>query len=219
MKIARLDFHKDPNIGLFSVVTDEFCIVNNFVNESKIKIIKKVLKTPVFQASMLGTGLLGIFMAGNSRGLLVSSRVHDKEIETLKKKLDVLVLDTKHTAMGNMILCNNNGCIISKDLEKYRKDIKYFLGVETRVGTIGGMNLVGSLGVCNSRGCLVHKDINKKEKNLLEKVLDVPVSAGTVNFGNPWVKSGILANSFGCLVGSQTSGPELGIISEALGFL
>ena len=218
MKIAKLNFHKDPNIGLFAFATDRFCLVNRFIRRKDTNLIKKVLKVPVYRTSVLGTGLIGIFTAGNSNGIVISDRIYDEEIEEMQRNFDVLVLETKHTAFGNLILSNDKGCIISKDLKKYKKDIRDFLGVDTRVGTIGGIGLVGSLGVCNNNGCLVHKWVTEKEKKFIEKILDVNVSPGSVNFGNPWVKSGLIANSNGFLAGDQTSGPELGLASETFGF-
>ena len=219
MKFSKLNFQKDPNIGLFAFASNKFCIVNRFLRKKDIKLIKNVLKVQVYQTSVLGTGLIGIFTAGNSKGIVISDRIYNEEIEEMQRNFDVLVLETKHTAFGNLILSNDKGCIISKDLEKFRKDIRNFLGAETRVGSIGGMDLVGSLAICNSNGCLVHKSITDKEKKLIEKILDVPVSPGTVNFGNPWVKSGLIVNSNGFLAGDQTSGPELGIVTETLGFI
>ncbi len=219
MKFAKLDFHKDPNIGLFAFATDKFCLVNRFVRKKDVNLMKSVLKVPLYQTSVLGTGLIGIFTAGNSQGIIISDRIYKEEIEEMQRNFDVLVLETKHTAFGNLILANDKGCIISRDLEKFRKDIRDFLGVETRVGTIGGMDLVGSLAICNSNGCLVHKGANEKEKKLIERILDVRISQGTVNFGNPWVKSGLIVNSNGFLAGDQTSGPELGVIAETLGFV
>lgn len=219
MKIAKLDFQNNPNIGLFSFATDKFCLVNRFTDKRDVKLIKNALKVPVYQASFLGTGLIGIFTSGNSKGIVISDRIYKEEIEEVQRNFDVLVLETKHTAFGNLILANENGCIISDDLSKHRKDIRDFLGVDTRIGTIGGMDLVGSLAVCNSSGCLTHKAITDKEKKLIEKILDVIVSPATINFGNPWVKSGILVNSNGLLMGNQTSGPEMGIASETFGFV
>jgi len=45
------------------------------------------------------------------------------------------------------------------------------------------------------------------------------VDVGTVNFGSPLVGSGILANSRGYVAGDETTGPELGRIEDALGFM
>jgi translation initiation factor 6 len=219
MKIAKINFQKNPNIGLFSFASDGFCLVNRFIRNKDVSLIKSVLKVPVYQTSVLGTGLIGIFTSGNSKGIVISDRTYREEIEEMQRSFDILVLETKHTAIGNLMLANDKGCIISKDLKAFRKDIRDFLGVNTRIGTIGGIDLVGSLGACNRNGCLVHKWATKKEKELIEKTLEVNVSPGSVNFGNPWVKSGLIANSNGFLAGDQTSGPELGLITETLGFL
>lgn len=219
MKIAKLNFQKDPNIGLFSFATDNFCLTNRFTRKKDLNLISKVLNVPVYQTSVLGTGLIGIFTGGNSRGIVISDRIYSEEIEEMQRNFDVLLLETKHTALGNLILANDKGCIISRKLKSYRKDIRDFLETDTRVGTIGGIDLVGSLGVCNSKGCLVHKWVTEKEKELIEKTLDVNVSPGSVNFGNPWVKSGLVVNSNGFLVGDQTTGPELGLMSQIFGFV
>lgn len=219
MKFAKLNFQKNPNIGLFSFATDKFCLVNRFAPKKDSDLMGRVLKVPVYRISVLGTGLIGIFTSGNSRGIIISDRIYSEEIEEMQRNFDVLVLETKHTALGNLILANDKGCLVSGDLEKFRKDIRDFLGVNTRVGTIGGMDLVGSLAICNSTGCLVHKWIKEKERKLIEKTLGVPASPGSVNFGNSWVKSGIIVNSNGLLAGDQTSGPELGIASETFGLV
>jgi translation initiation factor 6 len=219
MRIEGINFQKNPNIGLFAFATDKFCLLNRFVKKRKIEKIKKILKVPVIRASALGTPLLGIFIAGNSKGLILSKNLYENEISHLRKNIEVLILDTEFTALGNLILANDNGCVISEKLKKHTKDIEDFLNVRTETGSISGLDLVGSLGICNNKGCLVHKGIKEREKKSLERILNVEVGVGTVNFGNSWVKSGLIVNSFGFLAGDQTSGPELGIISEALGFL
>lgn len=219
MKISKLSFQRNPNIGLFSFATDKFCLVNKFALPKETEVMKKVLGVPLYNSSFLGTGLAGIFAAGNSKGIVISDRVYREEIEDMQRNFEVLVLETRHTAFGNLILANDKGCLISRDLSNHRKDIRDFLGVDTRIGTIGGMDLIGSLAVCSSRGCLVHKAVTVKEKKLIENILDVAVSPATINFGNPWVKSGIIVNSKGLLMGEQTSGPEMGIASEIFGFV
>jgi translation initiation factor 6 len=219
MKLTKLNFESNPNIGLFAFATDKFCLASRFMRGRDAKLMESVLRVPVHQASVLQTGFLGIFAAGNSRGVVISDKVYAEEISQMKKHVPVIVLETKYTAIGNLMLANDRGCVISKELEAHTGEIRNFLGVETRVGTIGGMDLVGSLAVANSNGCLVHKTVTESEKKLLEKTLGVSVMPGSINFGNQWIRSGLIANSNGSLVGDHTSGPELGLISETLGFL
>ncbi len=47
----------------------------------------------------------------------------------------------------------------------------------------------------------------------------LPVDIGTVSFGSPLVGSAILATTKGLITGTKTSGPELGRIEDALGFI
>ena len=88
-----------------------------------------------------------------------------------------------------------------------------------RVSTIAGLNIVGTMGLVTSKGCIVHPKTRQKEMEILEKTLGVKADIGTISFGSPFVKSGIIANSRGALISDASSGPELGKISEALGFL
>jgi translation initiation factor 6 len=73
--------------------------------------------------------------------------------------------------------------------------------------------------VATNKGLLVHPRITEAEVAVLEDLFKLPVDVGTVNFGSPLVGSGLLANSKGYVAGSDTTGPELGRIEDALGFL
>jgi translation initiation factor 6 len=93
------------------------------------------------------------------------------------------------------------------------------LNVEVYRGTIAGIKNVGMAGVVTNKGLLVHPRVTSSEREILEKIFDLPVSIGTTNFGTQMLGSGILANSNGYLAGSETTGHELGRIEEALGFI
>ncbi len=217
--IERLDFQGNPYIGLFSFASDSLCIIGKGIAGKHIKKIREVLGVDIVEANLLGTQLAGIFVAGNSKGIVVSGRLEEGEIRFLKTKTNVLIIDTKHTALGNLILANDKGCVISRELKSHSKQISGFLGVPVSEGTIMGIDLVGSLGACTNKGCIVHKNIKEGERKKLEDVLKVPVDTGTVNFGSGWVRSGVVANSNGFIAGKDTSGPELGNIAEILGFV
>jgi translation initiation factor 6 len=74
-------------------------------------------------------------------------------------------------------------------------------------------------GVATNKGLLVHPRVTEEEIAVLEKHFGLPVDVGTVNLGSPLVGSGVLANSHGYFAGLDTTGPELGRIVDALGFL
>ena len=91
--------------------------------------------------------------------------------------------------------------------------------MKTEVSTVAGLKICGSAAIATNKGCLAHPQIKDDEKALIERILEVPVMIGTVNYGSPYVKSGIIANSSNFAVSEHSTGPEMGNIFEALGFL
>jgi len=215
----KVEFNKNPNIGLFCFATDKYCVFNKFGNPKDKSLLRNVLKVRVIDGTALGTSLVGIFMCGNSNGVIISNRLYDEEIEEIKESLNVLILKTTYTAIGNLMLCNDKGCIISKKLSKFTKEIEDFLAVPVKIGDIGGSDLVGSLAVCTNSGCAISKIAKEEEIRVIENVLNVRVMKASVNFGSIWIKSGIVANSNGFLIGKESTGAEMGNVAEALGFL
>lgn len=218
MAIDKISFSNDPNIGLYAFATDEYCLVGNILAK-EAKILEKSLNVKIIQSKISQTSLPGIFCSGNSNGIIVPEIITDRELEYLKKQKNVLVLKGNNTAIGNLVLANDKGCLISEKLKLHKSKIKDFLGVRTEVSTVAGLDLVGTYTVANNKGCLTAKNILEKEKQILEDVLKVKSGPATVNFGYSFVKSGVIVNSSGLLVGSQTSGPELERISDVLGFV
>ena len=85
--------------------------------------------------------------------------------------------------------------------------------------TVAGQDVVGSLGVANDQGVLLHPDVTPDEVMAIEEVLRVPPMVGTVGFGSPYVGAGICATNNGALAGTETTGPEMNRIEDALGLI
>lgn len=222
--IAKINFSGDPNIGLFGFATDKYCLLG--VESKKIfRKVSDVLKVPVFHSSFLRTELLGIFSTGSSNGIIIPGIADDDEVEGIKKTSEkifgderVMLLDTNF-ALGNMILMNDNGIILSSLLRKHGSAMERFFGIPCKISTIARLGVVGSLALATNKGCLVHPRASKQEIEMLEKTLGVPVDVGTVGFGSPFPGAGVIANSHGFVAAKESSGYELGRIDEALGFL
>ncbi|RLI96807.1 MAG: translation initiation factor IF-6 [Candidatus Aenigmatarchaeota archaeon] len=214
-RIKKINFYGDPNIGLYGFASDKYVLIGNVVKDTSLG----VLNVPAVKLTIADTDLVGIFATGNSNKIITSHIIENNEKEHIEKIADVLVLNTKFTAVGNLILLNDRGCIISPLLKKYKENIESFLSLPVSVSTIAGLNVVGSAAICNNRGCLVHPQTKESEIKIIESVLDVVVDVGTVNFGSPFVRSGIIVNKSGFLVGDRTSGPEAGRMDEVFGFI
>ena len=218
MKIKKAEFEGSPNIGLFGLATDKYIVIPEGLNKEN-ELSKKVINTKAAR-----TDLIGVFLAGNSNALLLPKIIEDLELRRLKgqaKKLNIKlkIIDSKYTALGNMILCNDKGCIASPKLKNHFEEIESALEVKVTEGKLLGVDIVGSVCIATNKGFLLNIDAEEEEFKFVKKQLKVEGDIGTVNFGSPFVKSGLIANSKGVIIGNQTTGPEIARITEALGFL
>ncbi|RMF55913.1 translation initiation factor IF-6 [Candidatus Woesearchaeota archaeon] len=221
MHVAKTSFNGNPNIGLYAFATDDYCIVGREVQKKSIRLIEKVLKVKVYQMNLCGTSLIGVFAVANKKCLLVPDIILESEKEQLEKlKIPFKIIKTKLTALGNNIIANDKVAIVNPNFSAEEKsEIGKALGVTVKTGRIAGLEIVGSLAVHTEKGCLLHRDAEEFELNFIKDNLKVDCETGTVNMGNPYVKSGIITNNNGFLIGDQSGGPEIALVDEALGFL
>lgn len=217
----KLNFNGDMNIGLYGAATDSFCLLGKSVPEKYVQKIEKTLRVPVYQIKLYGTDLIGIFAVGNSNGILIPDIVFKSELEELKKlPIKVSILKTEKTALNNNILCNDKIAFASKEYSKEEiAKISDALGVKVVQTEIAGTDLPGSCGVLTSKGGLFSQTAKDSEIEKIEKELGQEIGLGTVNLGNNFVSSGLIANSNGFIAGSLTSGPEIQRIDESLQFI
>ncbi|MEM5779383.1 MAG: translation initiation factor 6, partial [Candidatus Aenigmatarchaeota archaeon] len=124
-------------------------------------------------------------------------------------------LDTNYTALGNLILMNDKGCIISSLLKNQKNKIERFFGIKCEVASKKNA-VIGSLCVATNKGCLVSPLVSYDDRKRIEDVLNVDVDIGTANFGSYFIGACILANSKVAIVSPKTSGIELSKIEEVL---
>ena len=128
--------------------------------------------------------------------------------------LNTKIINSKETALGNLILCNDKGCLISGSLKRFKKEISDTLGCEVEIGKIANLDIVGSCGTASNVGCLCHREAREEELKRIEEILKVKVDVGSVTYGTPYIRSGIIVNSNGAVVSNPTTGAELGRIEE-----
>ena len=218
-KFSKAKFNGDPNIGLYGFATDSYCLLGLTPQKNVLDALRKTVGTKVKITTIAGTELAGIFVAGNSNGMLLPKIMDEHELKQVKKMFDVNVevLKSKQTAMGNLILCNDKGCLISRSLMKFKKNISDVLGCEVETGTVASLDIVGSTAFATNTGCLCHREASEKEMEKIEQLLKVRVDVGTVGYGSPFIRSGVIVNSKGVLYADGTTGAELGRIEEVFG--
>jgi translation initiation factor 6 len=214
-KFLKARFNGDPNIGLYGFATDDYCLLGTEPKKF-IDRIEKTLNAKINVATIAGTEFIGLFVTGNKNGMLLPKIVEDYEIKCLKKMFDLnlAVIESRETALGNLILCNDKGCIIPENFKKFRKKIADALDCEVETGSIAGLDIIGSAAVANNNGCLCHPDATSEDMKKVEEILKVRTDVGTSGFGSPFIKSGIIVNSDGVVFSELSTGPEIGRFEE-----
>lgn len=208
--ISQADFFGSPHIGIYCIANDHIAFVPHNIQKKLEEKIAETLKVDVVKASVSNTGLFGIFCTLNNKTLIVSDIIEDSELNIMKDYFsDVVVLEDKYNALGNLIAMNDHGAIFSTYFDSMRDIMKNSINVR-----IAGTDMVGSSLFATNKAFLANPNSSPKDLEHIEKVMGVKGDIGTVNFGDNYVKSGLVGNKHGILVGSRTSGPELGRISE-----
>jgi len=214
-------FFGTVEVGLFAVPTEEVCLIPPRLKRRQRELIEDVLGVTSIPTTLAGSILLSPLAVGNSNGLLLSNMVLDEELEAVRRGIgdvNVAVVEGKYTAVGNLVLANDRAALASSILpKKTLKLIEDVLGVEVVAGRIAGRSYVGSLAVVTNNGGIVCAEVSEDEERGLRDLFKVDIIPGTVNNGVKFVRSGIIANSRGAIIGSATTGPELMAISRALG--
>ncbi len=220
--IARTDFEGDSNVGAFGIATDKFILVSPNMSAKSLDIIEKTFGLPLVQSTVATLDAVGFVAAANSNGIVLPYTVTDEEFAELKRAdyLHMDWIDSKMTAMGNIIVTNDRGAIChpSFDSAAVRK-IADVLDVEVIRGTVAGLPIVGANTVATNRGAVVHPMATDEEMEVMADLLGVHVEAGTVNRGSPYTRLGVIANTDGMIAGADTTGVELAHISQVLGFV
>jgi len=217
--IRTVDIYDTPMIGVFATCTEDVVLIPPNTKPETCALLENSLNVRVVETIVNGSVVVGALSRGNSNGFLVSYGTDTDELQKLTG-VQVKILPDKLNAVGNIVLANDFAALVHPELsDKAIEAIAETLKVEVYRGTIAGMKNVGMAGVITNQGLLVHPKVTLLERENLESIFKLPVNIGTTNFGTQMLGSGVLANSKGYLAGAETTGPELGRIEEALGFI
>ncbi len=217
MPVLKTNFDGNPNVGLYGFATDKYCLIGKGLKKGIVNEIKKVLGVPVYSITINNSHLIGVYCTGNENILLVPEIIKEHEEKELKKlNLHYRIIKSKFSALGNNMIIFKENCIINPEFEdEIKKELHEF---RIKRMNIGEHNAVGSCAVLNKNGCLISMDVNEDEILDVEKLLGINIGIGSVNKGNPYVRSGIICNSNGYIIGEETTGVETMRIEMALGF-
>ncbi|MFB6170257.1 MAG: translation initiation factor IF-6 [Haloarculaceae archaeon] len=209
-------------VGVFARATDDCFLIRPDVDDALVADFEDELDVPAVETTIGASSTVGSLAVGNENGLLVSSRVRERERERIADVVDLPVteLPGRINAAGNVVLANDTGAYVHPDLPRNAvAAVREGLDIPVERGALAGVRTVGTAAVATNRGVLCHPKATDEELDHLEDVLGVPADIGTINYGGPLVGSGLVANDDGYVVGEDTTGPELGRIEDALGYI
>ncbi|PSP79178.1 translation initiation factor IF-6 [Halobacteriales archaeon QS_1_68_20] len=220
--MLRASFSGSAYVGVFARATDDYLLVRADADDALVADMADELDVEPLPITVAGSATVGSLLAGNGNGLVATGRLTDAECETIEDETGLAVgrPPGRINAAGNVVVANDNGAYVHPDLSREAVQVvQETLDVPVERGELAGVRTVGTAAVANSRGVLCHPKATDGELDFLEEHLGVHADIGTVNYGGPLVGSGLVANDHGYVVGQDTTGPELGRIEDALGYI
>lgn len=217
----RCMFEHSNEIGVFTQLTNSYCLVASGGSENFYSVFESELAEdiPVIHCSIAGCRIIGRLTVGNKNGLLVPSTTTDNELRHLRNSLPKTVklqqIEERLSALGNCIVCNDHVALIHPDIDQDTEEIiADVLGVEVFRQSVAKNTLVGSFIALSNQGALVHPKTSTAEQQELSALLQVPITAGTVNRGSSVVGAGMVVNDWAAFVGLDTTSTELAVIES-----
>ena len=212
----RMQFENSNDIGVFSKLTNSYCLVSNAGSENFYSVFESDLSSqmPVIHTSIAGTRVVGRLVACNKHGMLVPNTTSDLELQGLRNSLpeEVVIkrIDDRLSALGNCISCNDYVSIIHPEMDKDTEEIICdTLKTEVFRTTVAKNVLVGSYCVVTNHGGLVHPLTSTAELDELPSLFQIPIAAGTINRGSDLIAAGCVVNDQNGFVGLDTTAAEL----------
>ncbi|XP_076668660.1 eukaryotic translation initiation factor 6 [Andrena cerasifolii] len=218
---VRVQFENNNEIGVFSKLTNSYCLVaiggsENFYSVFEAELAETI---PVIHASVAGCRIIGRLCIGNKSGLLVPNSTTDTELQHIRNSLPDSVkvqrVEERLSALGNVIACNDYVALVHPDLDRETEEILAdTLNVEVFRQTVASNVLVGSYSVLSNRGGLVHPKTSIQDQDELSSLLQVPLAAGTINRGSDVIAAGMVVNDWISFCGMDTTSTELSVIES-----
>lgn len=218
---VRVQFENNNEIGVFSKLTNSYCLVAIGGSENFYSVFEAELgeTIPVVHASVAGCRIIGRLCVGNRNGLLVPNTTTDTELQHIRNSLPdnvkVQRVEERLSALGNVIACNDYVALVHPDLDRETEEILAdTLSVEVFRQTVASNVLVGSYSVLSNQGGLVHPKTSIQDQDELSSLLQVPLAAGTVNRGSDVIAAGMVVNDWVSFCGMDTTSTELSVIES-----
>ncbi|CAK8675312.1 eukaryotic translation initiation factor 6-like [Clavelina lepadiformis] len=218
---VRVQFENNNDIGVFSKLTNAYCLVavggsENFYSTFEAELADTI---PVVHASIAGCRIIGRMCVGNRNGLIMPYSTTDQELQHIRNclpdEIKIQRVEERLSALGNVVSCNDYVALVHPDLDRETEEILAdVLKVEVFRQTVTDQVLVGSYCCFSNQGGLVHPKTSVEAQDELSSLLQVPLVAGTVNRGSEVIGGGMVVNDWCAFCGLDTTSTELSVIES-----
>jgi len=220
MGMEKLSILGNDYVGAWVTATDKFFLIGNMASQGDERIIGKALGVDGIRAMVGGSGLIGIYVAANTKGILLPYGTEERELDAIRQALQGLqveIFHTSHNALKNNILANDKLAIINPNYDAAEeKKIADILDVETVRLSTGGFSTVGANNIMTNKGFVLNNRASDEEHRKVEEVFGKSVEQSTANRGAVSIGICTIANSNGLVVGQLTTGFEMARIAGSL---
>lgn len=218
---CRTRCESSSEVGVFCRVTNAYALVGHGTSENFFASVQHELEqhVPVVHCLIGDSRIVGRLTVGNRHGLLVPNTTTDTELQHLRNCLPdgvrIQKVEERLNSLGNVICCNDYVALIHPHLDKETEEIiQDVLKVETFRACIASNELVGSYCVLTNQGGLVHAHVPLAELEELSNLLQLPLTAGTINRGSEVVAAGVTANDWTAIVGLDSTATEVAVVEN-----
>lgn len=103
----------------------------------------------------------------------------------------------------------SNSIVIIYTIQETAELVSDVLNVEVFRGVVANQFLVGTYCALTNQGGLVHPRTTVDELDQLSSLLQLPLTAGTVNRGSPVIAGGLVVNDWIAFCGMETTSTEI----------
>lgn len=163
-----------------------------------------------------GNPYVGVYCASNDDVVFFPNFVTKRQRKRMEEVLEVeprLLSLGGSTVLGSLMCLNSRGAIVTNFAGA--AELAVMEGLEIEVMSQRRLNAVGNNVLCNDKGAIVHPDYRSDSIKIIEDVLDVEVSRGTVA-GLKTVGSASVTNGKGVLCHPYIKESESKLIEEVL---
>src|SRR4030042_4770116 len=178
----------NPYVGVYCAASESLAIVPNSAQPKEAKEIGRILGVQVIVTNLAGATIVGVLVAMNSNGIIVSNFAEKNELARVPQDVRVAKMEEKINAAGNNLLVNDNAALVHPDASsrtlRFLEDV---LGVEVQRGRVAGIDTVGSACIATAKGIVCHPRTSDDQLKWLSEYFRVPSSVATLNYGTPYL--------------------------------